>query len=66
MMHITLKRLEAPRNLEVKWGEEWEHPCGDREWGGGMGCGTVGGWMGGGEENMECKKKTYIGLHGLR
>jgi hypothetical protein len=50
MMHLTLKRLEASGNLEVRWGGEWGHPHGD--WGlrrryriGGMG--TVGGWMGG-------------------
>ncbi len=30
MMHLTLKRLEAPGSLEVRWGEGWEHPHGDR------------------------------------
>jgi hypothetical protein len=30
MMHLTLKRLEAPRSLEVRWGEGWEHSRGDR------------------------------------
>lgn len=43
-MCLTLKRLEVPGSLEVWWddyilvemgGEVW--------WGGGMGCGTVGG-----------------------
>jgi hypothetical protein len=23
MMHLTLKRLEAPRSSEVRWGERW-------------------------------------------
>jgi hypothetical protein len=26
MMHLTLKRLEAPGSLEVRWGEGWRHP----------------------------------------
>jgi hypothetical protein len=44
MMHLTLKRLEAPGSLEVRWGEGWGHPCGDGVgWGGGVGCGAVGG-----------------------
>jgi hypothetical protein len=45
-MHLTLKRLKAPGSLEVRWGGwwEWAYPYGDREYGGGMGCGTVGGW----------------------
>jgi hypothetical protein len=30
MMHLTLKRLEAPGSLEVRWGMGWGHPCGDR------------------------------------
>jgi hypothetical protein len=30
MMHLTLKRLEAPWSLEVRWGGEWGHPHGDR------------------------------------
>jgi hypothetical protein len=33
MMHLMLKRLEAPGSLEVRWGGEWGHPHGDR-WGG--------------------------------
>jgi hypothetical protein len=62
MKHLTLKRLEAPRNLEVRWGggagiqvemgwggeEVWdvEHP--------------TGGWMERGREwNMECTKMSY-------
>jgi hypothetical protein len=58
MKHPTLKSLEAPRHLEVRWCEEWGHPCGDGvRWGGGIGCRTVRMWMGRGEEwNMECKK----------
>jgi hypothetical protein len=23
MMHLTLKRLEAPRSLDVRWGMRW-------------------------------------------
>jgi hypothetical protein len=30
MMFLALKRLEAPGNLEVRWGREWGHPHGDR------------------------------------
>jgi hypothetical protein len=30
MMHLTFKRLEAPGTLEVRWGEGWGHPHGDR------------------------------------
>jgi hypothetical protein len=47
MMHITLKRLEVLGSLEVRWGGRWGHPHGDRGWRGGVGCGTVRGWMGG-------------------
>ena len=59
MMHLTLKRLEAPGSLEVRWGGEWRYPRGDG-WDGEE-VGDVkqsdGGWIGsGGEWNMECKK----------
>jgi hypothetical protein len=30
MMHLTLKILEAPGSLEVRWGGGWGHPHGDR------------------------------------
>jgi hypothetical protein len=59
MMHLTLKRLEAPGTLEVRWdGGGWEHPHGDGVgWGGGVGPGAVRGCIwGGGEWNMEGKK----------
>ena len=58
MMHLTLKRLEAPGSLEVRWGGEWGHPHRDRiGWEGVVRCRAVGGWMGRGREwNMECKK----------
>jgi hypothetical protein len=57
MKHLTLKRLEAPGNLEVRWGGGWGHPDGDGVgWGGGVGCGSVGRWIGKCREwNMECK-----------
>jgi hypothetical protein len=58
MKHLTLKRLEAPESLEVRWGGGWEHPRGDGVgWREGVGCGEVGWWIErGGEWNMECKK----------
>jgi hypothetical protein len=46
MMHLTLKRLEAPGNLEVMWGwgeEVWD----EEQLEGGLG------WVG---QNMVCKK----------
>jgi hypothetical protein len=32
MMNLTLKRVEVPRSLEVRWyrGAVWRHPHGDR------------------------------------
>jgi hypothetical protein len=50
-MHLTLKRLEAPGSLEVRWGGRWvvgggDNPCGDGGQGGDMGCETIGGWTG--------------------
>jgi hypothetical protein len=52
MIHLTLKRLEAPGSLEVRWGGGGGGG-GDIHvetgvWGGSMGCGIVGGWIGGG------------------
>jgi hypothetical protein len=47
MMHLTLKRLEAPRSIEVRWGEWWGHPHGDKGWGGDMGYVTLRWWIGG-------------------
>jgi hypothetical protein len=38
MMHLTLKRLEAKRSLDIRWGGGWGHPRGE---GGGVGCGAV-------------------------
>jgi hypothetical protein len=62
MIHLTLKRLEAPGSLEVRWGRGWGHPCEDRIWwGGGMGCGAVGGWEGVDVKwNMKCKNELQI------
>jgi hypothetical protein len=56
MMHLTLKRLEAPGSLEVRWGGS-----GASTWRQGVrrSCGmwSSRGWMGrGGEWNTECKK----------
>ena len=48
MMHLTLKRLEAPGSLEVRWGGVgWEEVWDVEQ--------TEGGWEGG-KWNMECKK----------
>jgi hypothetical protein len=57
MMYLTLKRLEAPRSLELRWGGRCEHPCGDGVgWEGGLKCGAVGGWVGrDGEWNIGIK-----------
>jgi hypothetical protein len=62
MMHLTLKRLEASRSLEVRWGGGWGHPYGDRVcWGRGIGCRAVGEWEGRGRGwNMECKNELQI------
>jgi hypothetical protein len=39
-------------SLEVRWGGEWGHPCGNElGWGGSVGCGAIGGWRGQGMEN---------------
>jgi hypothetical protein len=39
MKHLTLKRMEAPGSLEVRWEEL---PRGDRwGWGEGVGCGAL-------------------------
>jgi hypothetical protein len=36
MMHLTLKRLEAPRNFEVRWGgvgtSTWRQVGGEKVW----------------------------------
>ena len=57
MMHLTLKRLEAPVSSEVRRGGVWGHPCGDRVWGEGMGCAIVGGWMVRGNKVWSVKNK---------
>ena len=57
-MHLTLKRLEAPGCLEIRWGGGWGYPPGDRVvWGGGVGCGKEGGWMEGVGNGMWSVKK---------
>ena len=46
MMHLILKRLEAPGSLEVRWGGVGGIHVEKRvEWGGGVGCRADGGWM---------------------
>ena len=46
-MHLTLKRLMAPRSLEVRWGGVGDIHVVTVGWGGGVGCGENRGWMGG-------------------
>jgi hypothetical protein len=43
MMHLTLKGLEAPGNLEVRLGGDGVMHVETRGWEGGVGCGAVGG-----------------------
>jgi hypothetical protein len=55
MMHLTLKRLEAPKSLEVRWGGGGDiHRemgwCGEEVWEQSEGRWEAGKW------NMECKK----------
>jgi hypothetical protein len=60
MMHLTLKSLKAPGNLEVRLSRKWWHPCGDGVgWGGGVGCGEVSVDGRGGKWNMDCKNMNY-------
>jgi hypothetical protein len=62
MMHLTLKRLEAPGSLGV-WlggggsGRWWGHAHGDRAQGRGMGSGTVRGCTARGIQSGVLKKK---------
>jgi hypothetical protein len=53
MLQLTLKRLEAPGSLEVRWCEGWGNPHGERGWE----YGTVGGWM---EENKIWSVKNKL------
>jgi hypothetical protein len=46
MMHLTVKRLEAPRSLQVRCGGDEDIHVETGTWGGGMGCGTHRGWTG--------------------
>jgi hypothetical protein len=57
MMHLTLKTLEAPGSLEVRWGGGMGHSrgdirCGEEVWNVEQ---SKGGWGGGREWNMEYK-----------
>jgi hypothetical protein len=57
MMHLTLKKLEAPGSLEVRGSgiqvETWV-------WAGVVGCGTVEGWMGGKGKGIWSVKNKLI------
>jgi hypothetical protein len=46
MMHITLKRLEAPGSLEFRWVGGGDIQMETGRWGVGIESGTVGGWVG--------------------
>jgi hypothetical protein len=55
MMHLTLKRLEAPESLKVRWGGVWAHLHVDRDLGRRYGmCNSQ--RVDGGLEYMEYKK----------
>ena len=58
MMHLTLKRLEAPGSLKVRWGGVGggDIQVETGRWGGCMGCGTVGGETGEGDKIWSVKK----------
>jgi hypothetical protein len=58
MMHLTLKRLEAPRSLEIRWGtgegiHTWRRGGVGRRYGMWSSCRVD---EGGEEWNMKCKK----------
>jgi hypothetical protein len=56
MMHLTLKRLEAPGSLEVRWGGGWGHSHGDRVVG--RRCGMWNSWrVDGGHKIWSVKNK---------
>jgi hypothetical protein len=61
MMHLTLKRLEAPGSLEVMWGGGWDIHM-EMGWGGEVvwDVEQLEGGMWGGEWNIECKNKSKI------
>jgi hypothetical protein len=53
----------GPREFRGQMGLGWGHPHGDRVgWGGGVGCGVVGGWMGAGNgiQSIKSKLKTKL------
>jgi hypothetical protein len=45
MMHLTLKRLEAPGSLKDRWDGNGGIHMETGGWGEGRGCGTIRGWM---------------------
>jgi hypothetical protein len=60
MMHLTLKRLETPGSLEVKWGRD-----GEMGWGGEKVWDVEklkGGWEGAGNKIWSLKNKLKIEL----
>ena len=44
MTYLTVKRLEAPESLEIRWGGDGGIYI-ETGWGRGVGCGAVEGWM---------------------
>jgi hypothetical protein len=55
MMHLALKKLDAPWSLEVRWG--WSIHVKTGGWGGGMGCEAVRGWIRLGDKIWSVKNK---------
>jgi hypothetical protein len=49
MMHLTIRRLETQGSLELGRVGVGDIHVETDGWGGGMGCGTVGEWMGANE-----------------
>jgi hypothetical protein len=67
MMHLTLKRLEAPGSLEVRWGGWWGIHV-EMEWGGEevwnveQSEGKMGGRVGNGIWSVKIKLKIKLNL----
>jgi hypothetical protein len=60
MMHLTLKRLEAPGSLEVRWGGGWGHSHGDRGVGRRYGMWNSQRVNGGGDKIRKVKNKLIL------
>jgi hypothetical protein len=56
MMYLTLKKLEAPGSLEVRWDGGGDIHMETGVWEGGVRGGTVRGWTGEGDKIWSVKK----------